>query len=524
MICNKTLKNKRSLAAHEKTNAHAEMVNKQPQLVNLAFPVELSHAIMTFANANQQAPPPPPPSHTAAELQPQPLFRPDDFYDDGGFGDLNEVEQAAPPQTQSTAQQRSSSHAPPSPVPAQSPLDRPGASDAFNDIVGDDGGFEDACWLAGGNNDANVDGETADDDDCDPDGDHDDKVLSAADGKRKRLEPHARSDPDASVLEKRVRIVEPGIAAAGQRHIGPPPAPAGVQVSAAPPRMSIALAPQAALSIGVVLTGDSMRKMLASPTFQALFWQNLGTNSSTKQNTRETRAVAGIKLLRNYLDHITDKGGILQPVRCASTLEDYTSFAVGAAIVRALKASAQSPTRGGGSPIAYLELSSDKDSDVVAYLAKLGLSKTTALTSLAMVRAICRWFTRCLREVEQAGEAVARDIFGFVEGFATAAEAPLKRLSQFKRDSRKAASSHNMELWALPSDEYCALLFTLYGELVYHLERDVAQLVGRIRDLEPENVDERKAIASAAWNLLALIASGVGSFSVVGGFTLTLAC
>ena len=264
-----------------------------------------------------------------------------------------------------------------------------------------------------------------------------------------------------------------------------------------------------------------MRKMMASPTFQALFWQNLGTNSSTKQNTRDARARAGITLLRNYLGHITDKGGTLQPVCCASTLDDYTSFAVGAAIVRALKASAQSPLRGNGSPIAYLELSSDKDSDVGAYLAKLGLSKTTALTSLAMVRALCRWFTRCLREVEQDGEAVARDVYGFVEGFETAAEAPLKRLSQFKRDSRKAASKHNMELWALPSDEYCALLFALYGELVYHLQRDVAQLVGRMRmlDLEHESVDERKAIASAAWDLLALIASGVGSFSVVGRCT-----
>ena len=136
--------------------------------------------------------------------------------------------------------------------------------------------------------------------------------------------------------------------------------------------------------VSAVFQSDAVRELLRQQAFQQTFWENLGTNSSSKATTRNTRAAAGLKLVNRYLDAIAAGGGNMAPVATDALLVDYTSYAYGVALASALLASARSSARV-GSPIAFLELTSDKDSDIAAYLEKLGLSKTTALTALAMV-------------------------------------------------------------------------------------------------------------------------------------------
>jgi hypothetical protein len=223
-------------------------------------------------------------------------------------------------------------------------------------------------------------------------------------------------------------------------------------------------------------------------------------------------------LVNRYLDAIAAGGGNMAPVATDALLVDYTSYAYGVELASALLASARSSARV-GSPIVFLELTSDKDSDIAAYLEKLGLSKTTALTALAMVRALCRWFLRCLNEVQMSGisrfSISPSELRAYLDGFLRAAEAPIKQLSAFKRNTRKKAATHNVELWSFASDEYSALLYALMGEMLYHLERDVAHLIELMRAHESEAAGAAagttEAIKALTWRTIAVIVSGVGS-------------
>jgi hypothetical protein len=52
-----------------------------------------------------------------------------------------------------------------------------------------------------------------------------------------------------------------------------------------------------------------VRELLRQQAFQQTFWENLGTNSSSKATTRNTRVAAGLKLVNRYLDAIAAGGG-----------------------------------------------------------------------------------------------------------------------------------------------------------------------------------------------------------------------
>ena len=239
-----------------------------------------------------------------------------------------------------------------------------------------------------------------------------------------------------------------------------------------------------------------LRPVLQTAVFHTMFWQDLGRNSTAKQDTRNNRANAGLRLLTTYLTWLADSGATLSAVQCDEALVDWTSNGFGLAFAAALHRSAESALHK-GSPTLWLQLARDDDASVQAFLTAHSLTKSQALTALAMLRAVMRWLKKCATEAGSFGGVVPGGLHAYLTGFETAALAPQKRISSFKRSTVRKATAKNAELWSTRAEEYARLLYGSYGELMFHLKCDLDRLVQERQRLDPAT------IVRTAWSLIA---------------------
>ena len=262
--------------------------------------------------------------------------------------------------------------------------------------------------------------------------------------------------------------------------------------------------------LNVALDSRALRDLLKSALLHTRHWRDLGTNVTNKQETRTTRANSGKRLLLRYVEWLTTNNAVMQPVVSSEQLVDVNSHTYGLALANALHSTALTAAHY-GSPSVWLQMEKDDDAAVAKWLDALKLSKSTAHTALAMLRTLMRWLKHCVIEKQMARAYVREGLVAYLDGFAASADAPLKRLSAYKRATVRAATAKNAELWKTRAEEYARLLYSLYGELMYWISADLAVLVG---DKERGDVDAEQ-IARRTWSLVAVLLSGIGTFAVV---------
>lgn len=264
------------------------------------------------------------------------------------------------------------------------------------------------------------------------------------------------------------------------------------------------------MTVDVALDSRAFLDLLKSAVLHARHWRDMGTNVTNKQTTRTTRATSGKRLILRYIDWLKANNAVMLPVVSKEQLADINSHTYGLALADALHSSALTAAHN-GSPSVWLKMEKDDDAYVAKWLQDLKLSKSTAHTALAMLRTMMRWLKHCVTEKQMARAVVREGLGAYLDGFAVAAEAPLKRLSAYKRATVRAATAKNAELWKTRTEEYARLLYSLYGELMHWLTADLAALVA---DKERGEIDD-DVIARRSWSLVAVLLSGVGTFAVV---------
>lgn len=272
------------------------------------------------------------------------------------------------------------------------------------------------------------------------------------------------------------------------------------------------------IGIAAALDGAALRSVFTSSVFHSRYWQNLGNNVSTKHSTRVARVSVGLRLLQTYLNWIEGKGAVLFDIQTDARLIDMNSFAYGYAVADALHRCALSTPSDQGSTVIFFQLVDDKSSTIKAFLDERGLSQSSAQTAMAFVRAVMRWLTTCVTQFQALGGRVAHGLVAYLSGFEESAAAPLKQLSAYKRKAARRVGAANVELWSNASEPYLSALYATYGDLLFWLRSDLDELTMKKDDLHGRQLlddDARRQIAHDCWDLVAVLASGVGTFSLV---------
>ncbi len=282
------------------------------------------------------------------------------------------------------------------------------------------------------------------------------------------------------------------------------------------------------VSLSVALTCTPLKTFLASQLFEVQFWRSRGTNTRpAADDTRKKRASGGVGILSAYEKWIVERSpDPARPIQ-VNLACDVTSlisvnandFAFGLALACALHRLSTSVPN--GCPSHFLSLANGGDKAVLALLATVAASKSSAQASLAMCRSIIQWLKQCVGQAAAAhhgGDYVVTQVIPFLAVFADAAVAPAQHIAIFKRRAISRGKTSNLELWASEAESYCNLLHATMGELLFCVAADVDLAISMLRSSERDddaNATAHSQIVYLVWGAIAMLISGVGMFSTV---------